>query len=85
MERKRGNMNTEKITVKLKQPRRQTRLAPFWCASCTRLVTMISFEEAACFFRVRGDRIDTHLDNRNLHWITTATGRLMVCQNSLIA
>ena len=76
-------MNTEKITVKLRSPLWQPRLAPFWCVACVQLVTMISLEEGAFILRTNVEEIGPQIKTRKLHWIKTTAGKLMICKNSL--
>jgi hypothetical protein len=76
-------MAREKITVRLQQPVLHKRLAPYWCDTCMKLVTMISIEEAAMISRMSAKAIYGKIENRYFHFMQTSSGTHFVCLSSL--
>ncbi len=78
-------MNKDRKTTRLgiRKPIIRQRLAPFWCASCLRLVTMVAVEEAALMKRLDTNEIENRCESHTLHTMQTSTGHLMICLSSL--
>lgn len=78
-------MNRDRKTTRLDigKPVIRQRLAPFWCASCLKLVTMVAVEEAALMRPLDTQATENSCESHTLHTMQTSTGHLMICLSSL--
>ena len=59
------------------------KLLPRWCESCAATVLMVTPEEAAVVSGVSWREISRRVEARNVHFIETPDGLVLICANSL--
>jgi hypothetical protein len=56
---------------------------PIWCQACEKRVSMVTIDEAAIVGQVSSRAICRWIEKGELHFIETASGRLLICLDSI--
>ena len=83
--KRRTEITVETDRILLVRRRREERTAAaIWCATCATDSFMFTVDEAAALLGTSSMTVFRWAERGRLHWLETAEGKVLICQNSLL-